>query len=264
MQDPNDQRRPYRRALNALLARLNVADLAENTALFVWQFEEFLEPNDEHEPIVYDDAMIIEWCEQLFDYFQLAGTWMKSMFRPDLLATCEPIERPYVLTEERWSSWQIRLRDIQRATSSDEVYARVQEVLDVMKDPENPTEEDGGDDYDRPPTPDEAFYSAWYESPPGTPDSNSPRAFSRAIKSFLDGELDKATTVSNLTTAENGDWMWETIIDMACARPETEEQLLSLAKALLNGEDEVVRSEMDLTLICASRTTWDGMASIIV
>jgi hypothetical protein len=118
---------------------------------------------------------------------------MKSLFDVDTGKTqsrtnAEDGEEPlgYEITRERWESWKVTLTDIQRATSNDELYARVQEVLDVMNYPE------------------------WCQGPPGLDAANPPiwlygvqkpiiktRA-NEIVEAFLAGECDESATVMRL------------------------------------------------------------------
>jgi hypothetical protein len=128
---PGDEARPHRRAVHAFSARLNAAGLIHAAYYFTAQFKEFLE----RDPALhtYDDYETVELCEQLYDYFKLAGSWIKTLLGPDSPITNSISTTSHMLAAERWNLWKQNLTVIRNLATNAEVRMNVLDVLMIME-----------------------------------------------------------------------------------------------------------------------------------
>lgn len=126
-----DQRRPERRAYVAFAARLNAAGVLYTDRIFWWQFSRFLERDPSQHAC--DDLETAELVEQLYDYFMLAGAWIKTQYSIHPYNSWDASITDYDPTSEQWKMWKRNLGVVQVMSNDDNVKAMLQEVLDIME-----------------------------------------------------------------------------------------------------------------------------------
>ena len=94
-----------RRNLNAYLARMSAAGIADSRAFFIEAFSHILEPNvktewPEHRVITEELLVMLE------DYFKLASVWMQTQFDVKPVGGPEHLEQMMTFTKERWELWK--------------------------------------------------------------------------------------------------------------------------------------------------------------
>jgi len=94
-----------RRNLNAYLARMSAAGIADSRAFFIEAFSHILEPNVKTE---WPEQRMIteELLVMLEDYFKFAGVWMQKQFDVKPVGELEHLKQMMTFTEERWELWK--------------------------------------------------------------------------------------------------------------------------------------------------------------